>query len=76
MEAHRDRALDESVRQHLMKDQRLAGQALEVTSHEGYVQITGLVDTEEHRQLAIDLARGAVGVRSVEDRIRVRETRH
>ncbi|MDO8684961.1 MAG: BON domain-containing protein [Armatimonadota bacterium] len=73
MDAHRNRALLESVRQHLMEDQRLAGQSLTVTSSAGHIQIIGSVDTEEQKRLAIDLARGVVGVRDVIDRIDVRE---
>ncbi len=72
MDAHKDRALLESVREHLMKDQRLSGQSITVTASEGYIQITGLVDTDEHKQLALDLAQGLLGVRNVEDCIEVR----
>lgn len=72
MEAHRDRALHESVREHLMADQRLAGQSLNVVSSGGYIEISGVVDTEEHKQLALEMARGVVGVHQVEDCIEVR----
>lgn len=74
MEAHKDRALLESVREHLMKDQRLAGQSIDVVAVGGYIQIGGVVDTEEHKQLALDMARGVAGVHNVEDRIEVRES--
>ena len=74
MEACSDRALHELVRQHLMRDQRLAGQSLEITSYEGDIEIIGTVDTEEHKQLALELARGFVGVCCVADHIEVRES--
>ncbi len=73
MEEHRNRALLESVREQLMRDQRLAGQAIEVTASRGYVELRGLVDSFEHKQLALDLARGVPGVRNVEDHIDVRK---
>jgi len=72
LEAHKDRALLEAVRNHLMKDQRLSGQSINVTASGGFIQITGVVDTEEQKQLALDMARGFIGVRTVEDHIKVR----
>jgi osmotically-inducible protein OsmY len=72
MEAHRNRALLESVREQLMKDTRLAGQSINVTASGGYIQVIGVVDTEEHKQLALNIACGIVGVRNIEDRIEVR----
>lgn len=74
MEEHRNRALLETVREQIMRDTRLAGQSITVTSSGGSVQIVGVVDTEEHKQLALDLARGMAGVINVEDRIEVRHT--
>jgi osmotically-inducible protein OsmY len=74
MQALKDRALMESVRRRLMEDTRLGGQSLVVTASSGYVQIIGLVDSEEDRQLALELACGIPGVRGVEDRIEVRES--
>jgi osmotically-inducible protein OsmY len=74
MEEHRNRALLESVREHLMGDVRLAGQSIYVTANAGYIQVVGVVDTEEHKHVALELARGMAGVRNVEDRIEVRNT--
>ena len=74
MDEHKNRALLESVREQLMNDTRLAGQSITVTASGGYIQVVGVVDTEEHRQLALNLARGMAGVRNVEDRIEVRDT--
>jgi len=67
-----NRAIAESIREHLMGDQRLAGQCIEVSAMDGYIQIMGCLDTEEQKQLALNLARGMAGVRNVEDRIKVR----
>ena len=71
MDALKDRALIESVREHLMKDKRLAGQSIDVTASEGYIQIVGVVDSEEHRHIALELACGIAGVHHVEDLLEV-----
>jgi osmotically-inducible protein OsmY len=73
MESFRSRAIAELVQEHLMGDQRLAGQMIVVCAANGHIEITGCVDTEEHKQLALALARGVPGVRSVEDHIKVRK---
>ncbi|MEN6371257.1 MAG: BON domain-containing protein [Armatimonadota bacterium] len=73
MEILRNRALAESVRQHLMEDDRLGGQSLEVVASGGFIQVIGRVDTEEQKELALKLAKGVMGVRDVEDRIVVRD---
>ena len=74
MEMHENRALLEAVREQLMRDMRLAGQPIDVTASGGYIEIVGIVDSEEHKQLALDLARGIAGVRNVQDRIEVRDS--
>lgn len=76
MEAHRDRALCELVRRCLMSDKRLAGQTININSSAGYIQITGVVDTIEHKTLAIEIAWGVIGVRGVEDLIEIREQKN
>lgn len=73
MEAHRDRALAESVRQNLQEDRRLAGQMINITAHSGHIRITGTVNTRENKELALKRARGVAGVRNVEDFMDVRE---
>ncbi len=73
MEALRDRALLESVRRRIMEDTRLAGQSIEVVASNGFIQIIGTVDSDEDRNLAVELARGVSGVRGVEDRLLVRD---
>lgn len=72
MEEHKNRALLESVRNQLMSDTRLAGQSITITASGGFIQVVGMVDTEEHKQLALDMARGMAGVHNVEDRLEVR----
>lgn len=72
MDAIQDIMLEEQVRNHLMQDQRLAGQAISVTANEGFVQLIGVVDSDEHKHLAIEMAEGVPGVHAVEDRIEVR----
>ena len=73
MDTLKDIALIEIVRRHLMQDQRLAGQSICISSCNGYIQVCGFVDTEEHKRLALDLASGVVGVRGVEDKIEIRD---
>lgn len=74
METIRDVMLEEKITNHLMQDQRLAGQAINITVNEGYVELTGVVDTEEHRHLAVEMAEGISGVHAVEDLLEVRES--
>lgn len=74
MEAYRDRALFESVRQRIMEDSRIAGQSITVTANNGYVQLSGSVDTEENMQRVIEITRGVMGVRGVESRLDVQES--
>lgn len=73
MDAVRDRALLESVRQRLMEDTRLAGQSIEVIASGGYIEVVGTVDSEEDRKLALHLAEGVAGVRRVANKLQVRE---
>ncbi|HOK53308.1 MAG TPA: BON domain-containing protein [Armatimonadota bacterium] len=72
MEALRDRALLESVRTRLMEDTRLAGQPIEVTASDGYIQLLGGVDSDDDKTLAEEIALGVSGVRAVENRLEVR----
>ena len=73
MEQHINRALAESVRRQIMTDARLSGLCINVTASGGYVQISGIVDNEEQKKLALDLASGVPGVRHVEDRLEIRK---
>jgi osmotically-inducible protein OsmY len=75
MSDYRDRVIHELVLQRIMDDCRLAGQAVNVTSNEGYVEITGMVDTDEQKLLVVEVARGVMGVRHVADLLEVREGR-
>lgn len=72
MDTLKDRALLELVKKHLLQDQRLANQSLWVSTSCGYVQISGYIESEELRAIAMDLARGVVGVRDVEDQMIVK----
>lgn len=72
MEALRDRALLESVRTRLMEDTRLAGQPIEVTASDGYIQLLGGVESDNEKTLAEEIAEGVPGVRAVENRLEVR----
>lgn len=73
MELIRDVVLEENIRDHLVLDQRLAGQAIKIIVNEGCVQLIGVVDTEEHRHLAVEMTEGVSGVHVVEDLLEVRE---
>jgi osmotically-inducible protein OsmY len=66
-------ALIEIVRAHLFEDKRLADQCIDVTCSGGYIQLLGIVDSKDLKDLAVTLAQGIVGVRHVEDMISVRK---
>lgn len=72
-QVNKDTALLERVRDRMMSDQRLGGQILNVTADEGFIVISGHVDTEANKQLALDIARGVSGVRNIKDSIEVRQ---
>lgn len=72
MEIHRDRAVEEMIRQRLMEDNRVSGQSISVVSSRGYVQITGIVESEDARIVVLQLIAGVMGVRNVEDRMVLR----
>lgn len=71
MNVHSDRALCESVMRCLMQDTRLAGQPIPVSVNKWCVMLVGPVDTEENRQLVLELTKGVVGVRGIEDRLTI-----
>jgi|GEM_PF-542159 osmotically-inducible protein OsmY len=69
-----DEALAERVRNALIQDKRVGGQAIAVRVVQGEVFLKGIVDTEEQRELAVMVARGIPGVRYLNiDELRVRE---
>lgn len=60
------------IRQRLMEDNRVSGQSISVVSSRGYVQITGIVESEDARIVVLQLIAGVMGVRNVEDRMVLR----
>jgi osmotically-inducible protein OsmY len=69
-----DEALAGMVRNALVQDKRIGGQAIAVRVAEGEVFLKGIVDAEEMKDLAALVARGIPGVRYViVDELRVRE---
>ena len=69
-----DEALAEMVRQALMNDKRIGGQAIAARVTDGEVFLKGIVDTEEQRELALMVIGGIAGVRHINtDELRVRE---
>ena len=65
-------ALVAVIRDRLLQDRRVAALAIDVRCCEGFVSLVGCVDTVEQKELAVQLVRGMVGVRSVEDELVVR----
>lgn len=73
-----DEALAGMVRNALVHDKRVGGQAIAARVADGDVFLKGIVDTEEQRDLAHMVVSGVAGVRHVntdELRVRVREER-
>lgn len=64
-----DAALLSIIRDTLMRDERTAGQTIDVLVSEGLVVLFGRCDEEHQAQVAVTLAKGLVGVRDVLDRI-------
>ncbi len=72
--AIRDEALAGRVRNALIQDKRVGGQAIAVRAVDGEVLLKGIVDAGEQKELAVLVAGGIPGVRSVNtDELRVRE---
>ncbi len=65
-------ALVALVRDRLLSDYRLAAQPIDACCCDGCVSLVGFVDTDEQKQLAVQLVVGLIGVRSVKDEIVVR----
>lgn len=60
-----DEALAVRVREALMQDKRISGQAMAVRVAQGEVFLKGVVDTLEQKELAQMVARGIAGVRYI-----------
>ncbi len=67
-----DATITTKVKAKLFKDSILKGFAISVTTFEGEVTLTGAVNTEEEKRRAGDLARSTVGVKKVNNLIKVR----
>ncbi len=68
-----DAALDQLVRERLQNDKRTAGLTLDVSCADGSICLTGRVDTEQQRDAVLFLVEGLTGVRSIEDKIIVKQ---
>jgi osmotically-inducible protein OsmY len=66
-----DAALTAKVKAKLLSDDVLNGMDIDVDTQSGVVFLNGVVDTEDQKQKAIELARNTEGVRDVEDNLKV-----
>jgi hyperosmotically inducible protein len=69
-----DKALNASVRSALSEDS-VKYPDVQVASYRGVVQLSGFVDTREHKSRASDIAKNIAGVKKVENSISVKEDR-
>lgn len=72
METLRDNVITQIVRARLGEDQETCGQTIDVSAADGDLFLIGWCDRETQRVSAVRIAKGAYGVRTVIDRIRVR----
>lgn len=72
METLRDQAITQIVRTRLGWDQDTCGQTIDVCVADGDLFLIGWCDSEGQRASAVRIAKGAYGVRTVIDNIRVR----
>lgn len=72
MQTLRDHAITQIVRSRLGEDQDTSGQTIDVSVADGDLFLIGLCDSEGQRISAVRIAKGAYGVRTVIDNIRVR----
>lgn len=56
----------------LASDRRISGLPIDVTCSDGRACLIGLVDTQDQKQLALDIASGVMGVRDVIDQITIK----
>lgn len=69
-----DATISTTIRANLVKDQALKAFDIHVETMQGTVQLSGFVATPEQRGQAETIARGAKGVRGIEDNIIVRSS--
>jgi osmotically-inducible protein OsmY len=69
-----DEVLSTLVRNAVVQDKRIGGQAIVARVVDGEVFLKGIVDLQEQKELAVMVVRGIAGVRHVNaDELRVRE---
>jgi len=66
-----DAALTAKVKAKLLSDESVEGMKIDVDTQNGVVFLNGVVETEEQKRRAIELARNTEGVQSVEDNLKV-----
>ncbi len=66
-----DAALTAKVKAKLLSDETVEGTQIDVDTQNGVVFLNGVVDSEDQKRKAIDLARNTEGVRDVEDNLKV-----
>jgi len=69
-----DKTLSTSVRSALSAD-TVKYPDIQVTAYRGTVQLSGFVDSREHKDRANDIAKNVVGVRKVENNVSLKEER-
>ena len=72
MQTLRDQAITQIVRTRLGEDQETCGQTIDVSVADGDLFLIGWCDSDNQRVSAVRIAKGAYGVRTVIDNIRVR----
>jgi len=72
METLRDQVITATVLTRLGEDQETCGQTIDVSVADGDLFLIGWCDNDRQRISAVRIAKGAYGVRTVIDNIRVR----
>ncbi len=72
MQTLREQAIAELVKNRLGTNQDTCGQTIDVTVADGDLFLIGWCDSEDQKVSAVRIAKGACGVRTVIDNIRVR----
>ncbi len=70
-QAVKDATLTAKVKTKLLVNENTGGLAIDVDSNNGAVTLTGVVDSEEEKQLAAQIAKNTGGVKAVSDRLTV-----
>jgi len=70
----RDNVITQIVRTRLGEDHDTCGQTIDVSVADGDLFLIGWCDSDNQKVSAVRIAKGAYGVRTVIDKIRVRRT--